>query len=167
MKIKPTIIKTSKHNLIAYRDGYICIDGNYVIACHLVILDNPEMQKKVLLDEPFCVNSGNYSEHIPDLKSVIPEMHTNQIQLIDTELNTNLRPKCRVYYNPLLNYFTYFNLDYLKQVTKTGLKLNLVQQSKHSGAGHYDNDLKCLFYIMPVTLRNCFLEKIDINKGKE
>lgn len=160
--IKVTTLKTEKHSSIIYNQGYLAIDGNYIIAAYLVMLDNPELQKKVLLDEPFAYSkTSGFLTDIPELKKLIPAHSTNQIQLIETDLTSEAikGEKAKVFYNPADEYFTFFNQKYLEQFTKTGLQLKLYQTEKQSGAGHYNPELECLFYIMPMILRSSFLEK--------
>ena len=159
--IKQTTIKVNKKlDQIIFNEEYICINGAYIIASHLVKIDNEEMQNKVNKGESFAYAAGRYLADVPPLKQFINALHTNMDLLEDTQLISDTYVgKHRVFYNPVKDYFSYFNIDYLKQFTKTGLTLRLHQAEKLAGAGHYDNDLKCLFYIMPVTLKSCFIER--------
>ena len=159
--IKQTTIKVNKKlDQIIFNEDYICINGAYIIASYLVKIDNEEMQNKVNKGESFAYGAGRYLADVPSLKQFINALHTDMDLLEDTELISDTwAGKHKVFYNPVKNYFSYFDIDYLKQFTKTRLTLRLHQAKKLEGAGHYDNDLKCLFYIMPVNLKSCFVER--------
>lgn len=157
--MKKTEIKTKKLSIVVYNNGYICIDGNYIVKADLVTLDNDLLQNKINKDEPFYyyVPSKNFGDSIPKLIDVIPAYNFNDDILQKTHLTTDFnRNKLKVFYNVDKRYFTYLNNDYLSIYEKIKPNYQLMQRSKNSGVAGYDGDI-LEFYIMPVIYKNCFL----------
>ena len=164
--MKKPIIKTKKTELIIYRDGYICLDGHCIIKADLVQLDDSLMQDKVNNDIPFLFNSYNktFGQTVPDLLAVIPKSQANSYLLIDTNLQQqsfNSKKLVEAFYNEDLNTFIFFDVEYLKIFRDTKLLLSLRQSTPTSAATIYNDDLECLFVLMPCMIRDSFLHQIE------
>lgn len=157
--MKISIIKTKKLSQIIYTQGYICINGNYIIRADIAQLDDTLLQDKINREESFNYNmeTKSFSSSIPDILSIFNKSD-------DCLRNTNLfttegKNKYEVFYSDIRKEFAYFNLDYLQVFYNTELPLELRQDSEFSAACVLDKDYSVLFYLMPVIKRDDFLAR--------
>lgn len=159
--MKQPIIKVKKTSLVIYNEGYVCIDGNYLIKADLVLLDDTFLQHRIDEKKPFAyqVDARAFREP-PQLLPLMPKASEGDY-LDDTLLTRERkREKHRLFYNPAKRYITAFNNNYLS-IMENVSTLKLKQTGKYTAAAMYDDNDECLFLIMPVQLRDEFIFKIE------
>lgn len=166
MKTKEPTIKTKKTGLIIYKDGYLCVNGNYIIKADLVQVDDTLMQDKINNNIPFYYQTyiKNYSEQIPDLLSIIPKYSASSYYLKETNLlqkSFNTNETFEAFYNDDLGKFIFFDADYIKIFRDTNLSLLLRQAEPTAAATIYNDNLECLFVVMPCLMKSSFLHQIE------
>lgn len=159
--MKQSLIKVKKTSLVTYNEGYVCINGNYLIKADLVLLDDTFLQHQIDEKKPFAyqVDARAFREP-PQLLPLMPK--SSEGDYLDDTLLTRERKrgKLRLFYNPAKRYITAFNNNYLS-VMENVSTLKLKQTGKYSAAAMYDTNGECLFLVMPVQLRDEFISKIE------
>lgn len=159
--MKQSLIKVKKTSLVIYNEGYVCIDGNYLIKADLVLLDDIYLQHQIDEKKPFAyqVEERVFREP-PQLLPLMPKASEGDY-LDDTLLTREYRrEKQRLFYNPAKRYITAFDNAYLS-IMENVSTLKLKQTGKYSAAAMYDDNGECLFLIMPIQLRDDFISKIE------
>lgn len=158
--MKISTIKTKKLSQIIYNQGYICINGNYVIKAIYVQLDDTLLQDKINKDEPFSYNMQTKTfGSIPDILAILTKAET---PLRDTKLFLSEgKNKYEVFYSDIRKEFTYIDSDYLQVLYNTGLTFQPRQDSKHNAVCMLDADNTILFYVMPIIKRDDFLARFE------
>ena len=167
--MKQSLIKVKKNSLVIYNEGYVCIDGNYLIKADLVLLDDTFLQHQIDEKKPFAYQvEGRAFREPPKLLPLIPKASEGDY-LDDTLLMRECRrEKQRLFYNPAKKYITAFNNKYLS-IMENVLTLRLKQTGKYNAAAMYNINDECLFLIMPIQIRDEFISKIEnaLNTNEE
>lgn len=159
--MKISTIKTKKLSQIIYNQGYICIDGNYIISANIAKLDDTLLQDKINRDEPFyfSMQTHSFSDSIPDILSILKKSENH---LRNTELYFNIgKNKYDVFYDDIRKEFAYFKSEYLQAYYNTELPVDLRQDTKFSAACILDSDNSVLFYVMPLIKKDSFLARFE------
>lgn len=159
--MKQSLIKVKKTSLVIYNEGYVCIDGNYLIKADLVLLDDTFLQHQIDEKKPFAyqVKERVFREP-PQLLPLMPKASEGDY-LDDTLLTRECRrEKLRLFYNPAKRYITAFNNAYLS-IMENVSTLVLKQTGKYNAAAMYDTNDECLFLVMPIQIRDEFISKIE------
>lgn len=159
--MKQSLIKVKKTSLVIYNEGYVCINGNYLVKADLVLLDDTFLQHQIDEKKPFAyqVDSRAFREP-PQMLPLIPKASEGDY-LDDTLLIKECRRvKQRLFYNPAKKYITAFNNTYLS-IMENVSTLKLKQTGKLNAAAMYDGNNECLFLVMPIQLRDEFISKIE------
>lgn len=167
--MKINTIKTKNLKNIVYKNGYICINGMYLIKSELVQLDDTLLQDKINRNESFNYYADNttrlkyFNDNIPPLEDIIPKNLSEYRPLENTGLYTEIaKTKAEVFYNPDTRLFSYFDADFTKVFKETKRELKLRQtENRYTSAVVVNNENEILFLIMPITNQRAYLEKFE------
>lgn len=113
-KTNKIILQKKDISLIIHKDGYICIDGYYIVKADLIELENELYADKVKKNEYFCYQNGHEAnfEHLKTWENLLKADAGNPVKITNLFYETK-RVKHRLIVNLKTNNAICINSDFI------------------------------------------------------